>query len=114
MKKKCFFHCVLFSGVLTVNFREGPTLYRHGRHLCKMLRNSILGHLKKTVQSIASESKIKFSHGRSVKCKKSDLAAMCFRRTSKFYDATVNFFNASKNGQRLEQVYSTIKHLSVQ
>ena len=40
------------------------------RHLSKMLRNSILGHPRKTFQSIAFESKIKLSQGRSVKLKK--------------------------------------------
>ena len=43
-----------------------------------MLRNSILGHPKKTLQSIAFESEIKLSKGCSVKLKKVQLGSKMF------------------------------------
>ena len=84
-------------------------------HLSKMLRNSILGNPKKTFQSIAFESKIKLSQGRSVKLKKIRLGSKIFpTHCQNVSNATAKFSNTSKNDNRHEKIYSTIKHLSVQ
>ena len=73
-----------------------------------MLWNHIFYHLKKTFQSIDLNQKIEFSLGRSVKFLKNSTWLQNISNT------TVKVFDTSKNGQIHEEVYSTIKHLSVQ